>query len=76
MAGWSPPTIPRELLVASGLVYVALLGYGFFIAQELLLFGLLPVLLAMTAYWLWRLLRTLEAIADALHRIAQQTDLD
>lgn len=74
MSGWSPPEISREWLVGVGVVYIALLGYSLVVVQQVLLLGLFPGLLLVSLYLLWRFLVAVEAIADALQRIAHQRE--
>lgn len=69
MSHWSPPSLPRPWLAATGVLYALVLAYSLLVIQQLLvgvLFGLVPVSL----YLLWRFLAAVEAIADALQRIA------
>lgn len=73
MAGWSPPQVPREWLLGIGLVYVAFLAYSVLIAQQIL-FGVYIGVVAVSLYLGWRFLRAIEAIADALQRIARQRE--
>lgn len=75
MSDWSPPTLPREWRVGICLFYVILFGYSLIIAQRLL-FGILIGVLVGLVYVSWRFLRTIEAIADALQRIAHQREQD
>lgn len=74
MSEWSPPAIPRILVVIIGVLYIALFGYGLFIAGQVILFGILPGMLLISIYFLWRFLTAVEAIADALQRIARQRE--
>jgi hypothetical protein len=74
MTEWSPPSIPRPVLAALVLAYLALLGYGLIVVQQVLLFGVLPAIALVTAYVLWRFLVVFEAIADALQRIAAERE--
>lgn len=69
MSGWSPPSPPRELLAGIALAYVVVLAYALFIQGSLLL-GLVPGIVFLVGYYLWRLLVAVEAIADGVHRIA------
>lgn len=73
MSHWSPPSVPRPWLAAAGVLYALVLAYSLLVAQQLLLgllFGVVPV----SVYLLWRFLVTVEAIADALQRIARQLE--
>jgi hypothetical protein len=71
MTGWSPPSPPRALLAGTAVVWLALLAYAVLI-QGTVLLGLLPGVLVAGTYVLWRFLVALEAIADGVHRIADQ----
>ncbi|WP_135366361.1 hypothetical protein [Halosimplex halophilum] len=73
MSGWSPPTLPRELLAAFGAAYVLVIAYALLIQRALLL-GLLPGVLLVGAYLLWRVAAAVEAIADGVQRIAEQME--
>lgn len=70
MRSWSPPSLPRGLLsvIAGGYLFVA--AYAVVIAQQLLLGVVVPGVVLLGSYLLWRFLRAVEAIADALQRIA------
>ncbi|ESS06665.1 MAG: hypothetical protein A07HB70_01386 [uncultured archaeon A07HB70] len=69
MSGWSPPTLSRRQLATVGLLIAVSVTYSVFVAAQLLL-ALGPVVLLVTLYLAWRLLLAVEAIADALQRIA------
>ncbi|WP_415380335.1 hypothetical protein [Halosimplex sp. TS25] len=56
-------------------VYAVVLAYAVFVQGSALL-GLFPGLVVAGAYFLWRLLAALEAIADGVHRLADQRDRD
>lgn len=58
------PLIPRVWLVGTGVVYVLLLGYLVVFRQQLLV-GVVPGIVLVVFYFLWRVLTALEAIADA-----------
>ena len=73
MSGWSPPSVPRPWLIGIALLYVPVLGYTILVQGSILL-GLLPGLVLLAAYVLWRFLVALEAIADGVHRIADQRE--
>ncbi|PSP28785.1 hypothetical protein BRC64_11965 [Halobacteriales archaeon QH_10_67_22] len=73
MADWSPPSPSRALLAGAGLLWVILLGYAVLVRGAILL-GLLPGLLIVVVYFLWRVLVALEAIAVGVHRIADQRE--
>lgn len=69
MSGWSPPKPSHGQIAAIVFGVVAIMGYSTIIMQQLLL-GLLPALFILVMYLAWRLLRAIEACADALQRIA------
>jgi O-antigen ligase len=75
MSGWSPPSLPRALLVGTAVVWLVLLAYAILIQGRILL-GVLPGLGLVVLYVLWRFLVALEAIADGVHRIADQGESD
>jgi predicted tellurium resistance membrane protein TerC len=75
MSGWSPPSVPRNWLLAVGVAYALVFAYGLLVLQQLLLV-LFPAVLAASVYLVWRLLVAVEAIADALQRIADQQERD
>ncbi|WP_226012477.1 hypothetical protein [Halomicrobium salinisoli] len=71
MAGWSSPR-PSPKAVAAGVVlYALVLAYALLIVQQVLLGILFGVFFA-GLYFAWRLLRAIEAIADAQQRLADQ----
>lgn len=72
MTEWSPPSIPVPVLAVLLLGYLALLAYGVVVVQQVLLFGVIPGVLLATLYVVWRFLAAIEAIADALQRIAAE----
>ncbi|MFC7134872.1 MULTISPECIES: hypothetical protein [Salinibaculum] len=74
MSGWSPPSIPRQWLVIIGVLYVPLLAYSLVVVQEVVVVGLFPAFILVSLYLLWRFLSAVEAIADALQRIARQRE--
>jgi hypothetical protein len=74
MSGWSPPSIPREWLAVVAVAYLLLLGYSLIVVQEVLVLGLFPGMALVSLYLLWRFLVAIEAIADALQRIARQRE--
>lgn len=71
MAGWSPPSLPRELLVGLAVVYALLFLYVVFVQGSLLVVAL-PSAVFVVAYVVWRFLVALEAVADGVYRIADQ----
>ena len=73
MTGWSPPSPPRALLAGAAVVWLVLLAYAILI-QGSILIGLLPGVLVVATYVIWRFLVALEAIADGVHRIADQRE--
>lgn len=75
MSGWSPPTLSRKWLVGICLFYILLFGYALIFLQELLL-GVVVGVLVGSLYILWRVLVAVEAIADALQRLAHQREQD
>lgn len=76
MSEWSPPSLPRELVVIIGILYLLLVGYSLFILGQILSFGIIPGILVVSIYLLWRFIVAVEAIADALQRIAYQREQD
>ncbi|WP_436926890.1 hypothetical protein [Halosimplex amylolyticum] len=75
MSGWSPPSPHRVVLVGLVPAYAIVLAYAVLVQGSVLL-GLLPGLVLVGAYFLWRLLVALEAIADGIHRLADQRERD
>jgi hypothetical protein len=76
VSGWSPPALSRRQLAAVGLLIAVSVVYSVFVAAQLLLV-LGPAVLLVTLYFAWRLLLAVEAIADALQRIADaQSDTE
>jgi len=75
MTGWSPPTISRQWLIGIGTVYALLLAYVVLVLGELLV-GLVPAFAFLSLYFAWRFLLAVEAIADALQRIAREREDD
>lgn len=73
MADWSPPSVPRNWLIAIAVFYVLFLAYSILIAGQLLL-GVLPGFVIVFLYFLWRGLVAVEAIADAQQRMASQKE--
>lgn len=73
MADSSPPPIPRSWAATIIVLYVLFLLYSILLAGSPLL-GLLPALIIIPLYLLWRFLVAIEAIADAQQRIAHQQD--
>lgn len=69
MSGWSPPSPSNRTVAVVGILLLAVLLYALLIAQHVLL-GLFPVVAVGAGYVAWRLLLAIEAIADALQRLA------
>lgn len=76
MSDWSPPSVPRKWAVSIGILYLLLIIYAVIVAQQLLLFGIVPGMILVSVYVLWRFFVAVEAIADALQRIAHQQEQD
>ena len=76
MSGWSPPSLSRRTVAAIATVYVLIAAYSLVIAAQLLLGVILPGVVVLGSYLLWRFLRAVEAIADALQRIADAQESD
>jgi len=72
MSEWSPPSIPRQWVVGIGIVYTLSVVYSLVVMQPILLGVVLPAVVLVSSYILWRFLVAIEAIADALQRIARQ----
>lgn len=75
MADYSPPSLSHEWFVGIVLLYVLLLAYLALVVQQLLL-GIIPGIAIGFFYLMWRFLVAVEAIADALQRLAQQREKD
>jgi len=73
MTGWSPPSPPAALVAGVAVLALAWLVYAVLVQGSFLL-GLLPVLVLAALYVLWRFLVALEAVADGLHRIADEDE--
>jgi hypothetical protein len=76
MSGWSPPSLPRSLIPIIAGLYVLIAAYAVVIAQQLLVGVVFPGVVLLASYLLWRILRAIEAIADALQRIADAHESD
>jgi hypothetical protein len=74
MSEWSPPSVPRQWVVGIGLVYAVVAVYSLLVIQQILLGVVIPAVLIVSSYLLWRFLVAVEAIADALQRIARQRE--
>lgn len=70
MNGWSPPSLSRRTVAAIATGYVLIAAYSLVIVGQLLFGVILPGVVLLGSYLLWRFLRAVEAIADALQRIA------
>jgi hypothetical protein len=73
MSGWSPPSPPRAVLAGAAVVCAVFFLYMVLIQVEILL-GVLPGVVLVATYVLWRFLVALEAIADGVHRIADSRE--
>lgn len=69
MSGWSPPTLSKKQLTVILLAVGASIAYSVGIAAQWLL-ALGPITLLLVLYLFWRLIRAIEAIAEASQRIA------
>jgi len=65
VSDYSPPSPSAPLTAALVAVLAAVFAYSVLIVHQLLL-GLVPALLAAVAYYAWRVLAALEAIADGV----------
>lgn len=74
MSEWSPRSVPRQWVVGIGLVYALVATYSLLVIQQILLGVVVPAALIVSSYILWRFLVAVEAIADALQRIARQRE--
>jgi len=75
MSDWSPPAVRRLWLVGFGVAYLLVLAYSVIIAGQILL-GLLIGVAFGLVYLGWRFLAAIEAIADALQRIARHQETE
>ena len=69
MSDWSPPTLSRGQLAGIVVTLLAAAAYSLVIAQQLLLV-VVPAAALLAVYLTWRFIIAVEAIADALQRIA------
>ena len=69
MSDWSPPTLSRGQLAGIVVGLLAVSAYSLVIAGQILLV-VLPAAAVVAVYLTWRFIRAVEAIADALQRIA------
>jgi len=75
MSNWSPPAVRQLWLAVFVVGYLLVLAYSVVIAQRILL-GIWIGVLCGALYLGWRLLTAIEAIADALQRIARQRETE
>jgi len=71
MSDWSPPTLSRGQLAGIVVGLLAVAAYSLVIAQQLLLV-VFPAAALIAVYLAWRFVVAVEAIADALQRLATQ----
>jgi hypothetical protein len=69
MTNWSPPSIPRKWLTIVAVLYAVGIGYSIVVLGQILL-GVLPGLVLIPLYVVWRFLAAVEAIAEAQQRSA------
>ena len=69
MSDWSPPTLSRGQLAGTVVGLLAVAAYSLVIVQQLLLV-IVPAVAVAVAYLVWRFVVAVEAIADALQRLA------
>lgn len=69
MSGWSPNPVPRKWLLGLSIAAALVVVYAVVVLQRIR-FVLLAGLVLFVGYFLWRFVRAVEAIADALQRIA------
>ena len=69
MTGYSPPSIPPSWFGGTALLFFVALAFALLVVQEPLLI-LFPAVVVGGFYLSWRFLLAVEAIADALQRIA------
>ncbi|MFQ3476314.1 hypothetical protein HKK80_08640 [Halonotius sp. F2-221B] len=69
MSEWSPPTLSRGQLAGIIVALLAVSAYSLVIVQQLLLV-VVPAAALLAVYLTWRFIVAVEAIADALQRIA------
>jgi hypothetical protein len=69
MSDWSPPTLSRGQLAGIVVGLLAVAAYSLVIVQQLLLV-IVPAVAVAVAYLVWRFVVAVEAIADALQRLA------
>ena len=69
MSDWSPPTLSRGQLAGIVVGLLAVATYSLVIVGQLLLV-IVPAVAVAVAYLVWRFVVAVEAIADALQRLA------
>lgn len=69
MSDWSPPTLSRGQLAGIVVGLLAVAAYSLVIVGQLLLV-IVPAIAVVAAYLVWRFVVAVEAIADALQRLA------
>ena len=75
MSEWSRPQLSRPVIIGLSICYLFVLAYSVVIAQQILL-GVLIGAVFGVVYLGWRFLAAVEAIADALQRIARRREAD
>lgn len=73
MSDWSPPTVPPQALPVVVALYAAVVLYSVVVVQRFLP-AVFVGLLFVTAYFAYRLLMAIEAIADAQQRMANRQE--
>ncbi|WP_280536387.1 hypothetical protein [Halopenitus sp. POP-27] len=73
MTSQSPTSLPRSWTAAVIILGTLILGYSVIIAGQILL-GVIPILLLVLLYLLWRFVVAVEAIADAQQRLAARRE--
>lgn len=73
MSPYSPPSLSRVWIGAMIVFVAVLIAYSLIIIQQPIL-GIFPVLVIGVLYLIWRFLTAIEAIADALQRIADERE--
>ncbi|RJX50159.1 hypothetical protein [Halonotius pteroides] len=69
MSDWSPPTLSRGQLAGIVVGLLAVAAYSLVIVGQLLLV-VVPAAAILAVYLTWRFIVAVEAIADALQRLA------
>ncbi|MEA1929959.1 hypothetical protein [Halohasta litorea] len=73
MSEWTPRQLSRPVIIGLSICYLLVLAYSVVIAGQLLL-GVLIGAVFGVVYLGWRFLAAVEAIADALQRLARQRE--